>query len=160
VSGPAGATSATASPPTAAYPDPVVDELKLAMPSVGTSSWLDVDQPRVFQAANYEHDKVEGQTQADLEYTSDGEFSTLFTDSFARVGYVPDGTVTREECLAKVELQSLGQHEKPEIDRNICVVSALGTVAWIRVAQFTEPRLYGHPSLLIRATIWKRATTP
>ncbi|RKR91940.1 hypothetical protein BDK92_6371 [Micromonospora pisi] len=43
----------------------------------------------------------------------------------------------------------------PEVGRNICVVSAQGTVAWIRVTAFTEPRRYGNPTLLVRATIWK-----
>jgi hypothetical protein len=156
-SGPASAVPSTAAPSAPAYADPVTEDLKLAAPAVGTSSWLDVDQPRVFQAPSYT-DEVRAKTQADLQYTDDGEFSMLFTHEFARAGYVSSGTVTLNMCLAKVELQALGQHEKPEVDRNICIVSAQGTVAWIRVVQLTEPRLYGNPSLLVRATIWKRVT--
>ena len=151
--GPASTTGPAAAPSAASYANPVTDDLRLAAPSVGTSTWLDVDQPRVFQAPSYT-DEVKAKTQADLEYDSDGEFSTLFTSDFARVGYAPAGNMTVDQCLAKVELQALGQHEKVEIGRNICVVSAQGTVAWIRVTQFAEPRLYGNPTLLVRATIW------
>ncbi|WP_329100698.1 hypothetical protein OG792_18985 [Micromonospora sp. NBC_01699] len=127
-------------------------------PSVGRSSWLDIDQPRVFHVPSYS-DEVDARTQADLEYTSEGEFSTLFTSGFARVGYVPAGDVTVDQCLAKVELQALGQHEEPEVGANLCVVSAQGTVAWVRVVEFTEPRLYDNPTLRIRATIWKPVGT-
>ncbi|MGW4465164.1 hypothetical protein [Micromonospora sp. NPDC004704] len=154
-SGPVSTTGPAAAPSAPSYLAPVNEELRLAPPSVGLSTWLDVDQPRVFDAASYQ-DEVEAKT-ADLEYTSDGEFSTLFTGEFARVGYVPAGEVTVDQCLAKVELQPLGQHETVEVGRNICVVSAQGTVAWIRVTRFTEPRLYDNPTLLVRATIWKSA---
>jgi hypothetical protein len=69
---------------------------------------------------------------------------------------VAAGTVTLDRCLANVELEPLGQHERPEVDRNICIVTESGTVAWIHVDERTEPRLYGNPSLLVKATIWKR----
>ncbi|MFI6763079.1 hypothetical protein ACIBF5_28515 [Micromonospora sp. NPDC050417] len=151
-----GATSTgpAAAPTGSAYADPVTEELRMPAPAVGTSTWLDVDPPRVFQVPSYVDD-VEAGTHADLEYDSYGEFSTLHTGEFARVGYVPAGDVTVDQCLAKVELQALGQHEKPEVGRNICVVSTQGTVAWIRVTAFTEPRIYGNPTLLVQATIWK-----
>ncbi|MEV4630284.1 hypothetical protein AB0J90_28890 [Micromonospora sp. NPDC049523] len=154
--GPASTTTPAVAPSAPSYLDPVTEELRLAPPSVGVSMWLDVDQPRVFRAASYE-EEVEAKTWADLEYTSDGEFSTQFTREFARVGFVPAGDVTVDQCLAKVELQALGDHETVEVGRNICVVSAQGTVAWIRVTRFTEPRLYDNPTLLVRATIWKPA---
>jgi hypothetical protein len=144
----------TTTRPTPAFAAAERAELKLTAPALGLSGWLDLDVPRSFMAASYEDDKVKG---ADLQLNDDGELSTLHTTEYAKVGWGPAGELTPEQCVVAADRQPLGEHESPEVGRNICVVTRDSAVAWVRITDFAEPTVLGHRSVMVTATVWRKS---